>query len=82
MCSSMEKHIEQGTARKMDSFVDKDGLEYHQYMFLDPWGNDLKHIRRLPFATKGQSLIEYENLLEKNEIPTNFLRGCRWKRIS
>lgn len=74
MLMSMERHIDQGTARKMDNFTDLDGLEYHQYMFLDPLGNDTKHIRRLPFATKGQDRYAYENLLEKNEIPTNYLR--------
>ena len=74
MCMSMERHIDQGTARKMDNFVDADGQEYHQYMFLDPYGNDANHIRRLPFATKGQERFAYESLLEKNEIPTNYLR--------
>ncbi len=58
----------------MDNFTDEDGLEYHQYMFLDPLGGDANHIRRLPFATKGQDRYAYENLLEKNEIPTNYLR--------
>ena len=74
MLMSMEKHIDQGTARKIDDFEDADGQEYHQYMFLDPYGDDFKHIRRLPFATKDQTRIGYENLLEKCEIPTNYLR--------
>lgn len=74
MCMSMERHIDQGTARKMDNFIDEDGLEYHQYMFLDPLGNDSNHVRRLPFGKKGQEKYAYENLLEKNEIPTNYLR--------
>lgn len=74
MCMSMERHIDQGTARKMDNFTDEDGLEYHQYMFIDPFGKDTNHIRRLPFATKGQDKYGYENLLEKNEVPTNYLR--------
>ena len=74
MCMSMEKHIDQATARKMDNFTDADGLEYHQYMFLDSLGGDTNHIRRLPFATKDQNRYSYENLLEKNEIPTNYLR--------
>ena len=74
MCMSMERHIDQGTARKMDNFTDEDGLEYYQYMFLDPFGKDTNHIRRLPFATKGQDKYAYENLLEKNEVPTNYLR--------
>lgn len=70
----MEKHIDQDTARKIDNFIDDEGLEYHQYMFLDPLGNDANHIRRLPFGKKGQEKYAYENLLEKNEIPTNYLR--------
>ncbi len=74
MLMSMERHIDQGTARKMDNFTDEDGLEYHQYMFLDPLGYDTNHIRRLPFATKDQERYGYENILEKNEIPTNYLR--------
>lgn len=74
MLMSMERHIDQNTARKMDNFTDEDGLEYYQYMFLDPFGKDTNHIRRLPFATKGQDKYAYENLLEKNEIPTNYLR--------
>ncbi len=74
MLMSMERHIDQGTARKMDNFIDEDNLEYHQYMFLDPLGNDTNHIRRLPFATKDQERYGYESLLEKNEIPTNYLR--------
>lgn len=74
MLMSMERHIDQGTARKLDNFIDEEGLEYYQYMFLDPFGRDTNHIRRLPFATKGQDRYAYENLLEKNEIPTNYLR--------
>ena len=74
MCMSMERHIDQGTARKMDNFTDEDGLEYYQYMFLDPFGKDTNHIRRLPFATKKQDKYAYENILEKNEVPTNYLR--------
>lgn len=74
MLMSMEKHIDQGTARKIDNFTDENGLEYHQYVFLDPFGKDTEHIRRLPFATKGQDRYGYESLLEKNEIPTNYMR--------
>ncbi|PIR56849.1 MAG: hypothetical protein COU72_04070 [Parcubacteria group bacterium CG10_big_fil_rev_8_21_14_0_10_41_35] len=74
MCMSMERHTDQGTARKIDNFTDEEGLEYHQYMFLDPLGNDTNYIRRLPFGKKGQDKYAYENLLEKNEIPTNYLR--------
>lgn len=74
MCMSMERHIDNGTARKMDNFVDSDGQEYYQYMFIDPYGNDLNHIRRLPFATKEQERFAYESLLEKNEIPANYMR--------
>jgi len=74
MLMSMERHIDQNTAYKMDNFTDEDGLEYHQYMFLDPFGCDTNHIRRLPFAIKNQDRYAYEALLEKNEIPTNYLR--------
>jgi hypothetical protein len=71
---SIEWHIDMRLARKMDDFEDADGQKYHQYMFLDPYGDDLKHIRRLPFASKDETRIGYENLLEKYEIPTNYLR--------
>ena len=74
MVMSMERHIDQGTARKIDNFVDSDGQEYHQYMFLDPYGNDANYIRRLPFAKKDHEQFAYESLLEKNEIPTNYMR--------
>ncbi len=74
MCMSMKRHIDQGTARKMENFTDEDGLEYHQYIFLDPFGKDTEHTRRLPFGMKGQDKYAYENLLEKNEVPTNYLR--------
>lgn len=74
MLMSMERHIDMRLARKMDMFTDEDGHKYHQYMFLDPYGNDLKHIRRLPCATKDEDRYGYEAKLEKCEIPTNFLR--------
>lgn len=74
MLMSMERHIDMRLARKMDIFTDEDGQQYHQYMFLDPYGNDLKHIRRLPCATKDEDRYSYEARLEKCEIPTNFLR--------
>lgn len=74
MLMSMERHIDMRLARKMDMFTDEDGQQYHQYMFLDPYGNDLKHIRRLPCATKDEDCYAYEARLEKCEIPTNFLR--------
>lgn len=74
MLMSMERHIDMRLARKMDMFTDEDGQQYHQYMFLDPYGNDLKHIRRLPCATKDEDRYGYEARLEKCEIPTNFLR--------
>lgn len=74
MLMSMERHIDMRLARKMDMFTDEDDQQYHQYMFLDPYGNDLKHIRRLPCATKDEDRYGYEARLEKCEIPTNFLR--------
>ncbi len=74
MCMSMERHIDQGSARKIENYVDESGQTYHQYVIVDPFGEDTEHIRRLPFGTKGQDKYEYERLLEQNDIPTNFLR--------
>lgn len=74
MCMSMERHINQGTARKIENYTDEQGQSYHQYIFLDPFGKDMEHVRRLPFGTKKQDKYEYERLLEQNEIPTNYLR--------
>ena len=74
MLISMERHIDQGTARKLDDFTDADGQQYHQYMFIDPLGGDTNHIRRLPFAPKDHDRYAYEKLLEQWEIPSNFLR--------
>jgi len=74
MFMSMERHIDHGIARKMDNFTDLDGREYHQYMFLDPYGNDYNYIRRMPCATKDQDRYAYENLLEACEMPKNYLR--------
>ena len=74
MLMSMERHLDMKLARKMDAFTDADGKQYHQYMFLDPYGRDMNHIRRLPFAKKDEDRYAYEARLEKCEIPTNFLR--------
>lgn len=74
MLMSMERHVDYGIARKMDNFTDLDGREYHQYMFLDPYGNDYNYIRRMPCATKNQDRYAYENLLEECEMPKNYLR--------
>lgn len=74
MLMSMERHLEFGNVRQMENFTDLDGKKYYQYMFLDPYGQDMNYIRRLPFAHKDQSRISYENLLESLGIPTNFLR--------
>ncbi len=74
MLMSMERHLDMGLARKMDVFTDADGLQYHQYMFLDPYGDDFNHIRRLPFGSKGQDRYAYEALLLRNEIPINYMR--------
>lgn len=43
-------------------------------MFYDPLVYDLNYIRRLPYGEKGQDKYSYEVLLEKSEIPTNFIR--------
>ena len=74
MLMSMERHIDMKLARKMDDFTDADGQGYHQYMFLSPYGQDMNHIRRLPFAKKDEDRYAYEARLEECEIPTNFLR--------
>lgn len=74
MLMSMERHIDMRLARKLDMFTDAEGQEYHQYMFLSPYGNDMNHIRRLPCAIKDEDRYAYEARLEKCEIPTNFLR--------
>lgn len=74
MLMSMERHIDMRLARKMDMFTDVDGQQCHQYMFLNPYGHDMNHIRRLPCATKNEDRYAYEARLEKCEIPTNFLR--------
>ena len=74
MLMSMERHLDMRLARKMDTFTDADGQQYHQYMFLSPYGHDMNHIRRLPYAKKDEDRYAYEARLEKCEIPTNFLR--------
>lgn len=74
MLMSMERHIDMNLVRKMDTFTDADGQQYHQYMFLSPYGDDMNHIRRLPFAKKDEDRYAYEARLEECEIPTNFLR--------
>lgn len=74
MLMSMERHLDMKLAREMDTFTDADGQQYHQYMFLDPYGRDMNHIRRLPFAKKDEDRYAYEARLEECEIPTNFLR--------
>jgi len=74
MLMSMERHLDYGLARKMENFTDEDGQEYHQYMILDPFGHDFNHIRRLPCASKDQERYAYENMLEKCELPKNYMR--------
>jgi len=74
MLMSMERHLDHGIAREMDDFEDADGQKYHQYMFLGPYGEDFKLIRRLPYAPKDCDRYRYERMLEECEIPTNFLR--------
>lgn len=74
MLMSMERHTDMRLARKMDMFTDADGQQYHQYMFLDPYGNDINHIRRLPCAIKDEDRYAYEARLEKCEIPINYMR--------
>lgn len=74
MLMSMERHIDYGLARKIENYTDEDGQEYHQYIYIDPFGNDMEYVRRLPRASKDQDRYAYEALLEKNELPKNFIR--------
>lgn len=69
LCMSMDNHIENGMARKLDDFTDEDGQQYHQYMFCDFFGCDMNYIRRIPFGEKGQDKYAYEALLDKYETP-------------
>lgn len=69
LCMSMDQHIENGMARKLDDFTDEDGQKYHQYMFCDFFGCDLNYIRRIPFGTKGQDKYNYQAILDKYETP-------------
>jgi hypothetical protein len=74
MLMSMERHTDYGLARKIENFTDESGQEYHQYVYIDPFGNDMEYIRKLPRASKDQERYSYEALLEKNEIPKNYMR--------
>lgn len=74
MLMSMERHTDYGLARKIENRTDESGQEYHQYVYIDPYGNDMEYVRRLPRASKDQDRYAYEALLEKNEIPKNYLR--------
>lgn len=74
MLMSMERHIDYGLARKIENCTDEDGQEYHQYVYIDPFGNDMEYVRKLPLASKDQERYAYEALLEKNEIPKNYMR--------
>lgn len=69
LCMSMDRHIENGMARKLDDFIDEDGQKYHQYMFCDLFGRDLNYIRRIPYGEKGQDKYAYEAILDKYETP-------------
>lgn len=69
LCMSMDQHIENGLARKLDDFIDEDGQKYHQYMFCDFFGCDLNYIRRIPYGEKGQDKYTYQAILDKYETP-------------
>lgn len=73
MLMSMERYLDYDLVRPMDDFEDADGQKYYQYMFLDPFGNDFNHIRRLPYAPKDCDRYKYERMLEECGIPTNYL---------
>lgn len=74
MLMSMERHIDFGLARKIENYIDEDGQEYHQYVYIDPYGHDMEYVRKLPCASKDQERYSYEALLEKNDLPKNYLR--------
>ncbi|MDD5489288.1 MAG: hypothetical protein PHP25_01220 [Candidatus Moranbacteria bacterium] len=69
LCMAMDQHIENGMARKMENFIDADGQEFHQYMFLFFDGSDSNYIRRIPFGREVQDKYEYEAILQKYETP-------------
>ena len=66
---AMKQYVDEGYARQLDNFIDQEGMEYKQYMFVHPNGDDLNYIRRIPIATKGMEKLAYENLLDKYETP-------------
>lgn len=74
MLMSMERHTDLGLARKIENYTDEDGQEYHQYVYIDPYGNDMEYVRKLPRASKDQERYSYEALLEKHELPKNYMR--------
>lgn len=74
MCMSMDQHVSNGLARKLDVFTDEDGQQYHQYMFCNFFGQDINYIRRIPFGEKKQDKYAYSATLERYETPANFMR--------
>jgi hypothetical protein len=75
MCMTMNQFVDEDVARKIDNFTDEDGQEYHQYMMVNFHKQDTGYIRKIPFGEKKeQERYGYEALLEKNEVPANFVR--------
>ena len=74
MCLAMDHIVSDGMARKLETFTDLDGQQYHQYMFCDFFGCDMNYIRRIPFGYKEQEKYSYENMLTQYETPANFMR--------
>jgi hypothetical protein len=75
MCMTMDQFIDEGFARKIDSFKDKDGQEYHQYMIINFYGQDTGTIRKIPFGEeKVNQQYDYQALLKENDVPENFTR--------
>lgn len=69
LCMAMSQHIDNGIARKLENFTDEDGQEFHQYMFVSFFGQDLNYIRRIPVGFKGQEKYSYQAILDKYETP-------------
>ena len=69
LCMAMNQHIDNGIARKLENFIDEEDQEFHQYMFMNFFGQDLNYIRRIPIGFKGQDKYNYTAILDKYETP-------------
>ena len=69
LCIAMNQHIDEGLARKLEDFIDEEGQQFHQYMFVNFFNQDMNYIRRIPFGFKGQDKYGYQAVLDKYETP-------------